>query len=195
MMERTIKVLLVEDDPFWQDNISKYIEREGHNIEVAFVTGSKEEALRFAEENEAIDVVLLDLNLSRAALDGIELIEQLSRLGSKVIALTAIMDEHVIVSSFESGAVNYMNKSSIYDIIAAIKDAAEGKTAIHHDASPALIARIKEEKKVRILTPSEQEIYYLQQKGLSKKAIADTLLKSTDTVKKHMQSIKKKLNL
>lgn len=195
MLKRTITVALVEDDPFWQANISKYIEQESRHIKVVFVTGCKEEALAFIESNPSIDIVLLDLNLTRANLDGIELIEKLSRLGPKIIALTSIVDDDVIVSSFECGAVNYMNKSSIYDIIKAIQSAVEGNAPIHPDASPALIARLKEAKKVQILTPSELEIYYLQQKGYSKSKIAEMLFKSADTVKKHMQSIRRKLKL
>jgi DNA-binding NarL/FixJ family response regulator len=197
MEDKNIKVVLVEDEPFWQKNISKYIEKEANNIDVVDVVVCKEEMLETLKKEPEIDVVLLDLNLTRANLDGIEIIEILSNQGIKTIALTSIVDEEVIINSFESGAINYINKSSIFDIISAIHEAVEGRNRIHSDASSALLTRIKEEKKekkIRLLTSSEQEIYTLQQKGYSRKKIAESLFKSVETVKKQIQSIKKKLN-
>ncbi len=191
---KKIKVLLVEDEPFWQENISKHLEGETNNIKVVKVAGCKEEALEVVKENFEIDVVLMDINLTRANLDGIEIIEILSHQGIKVIALTAIEDEEVIIKSFESGAINYINKSSIFDIITAIQEAVQDKTRIHSDAAPALISKIKEDKKIQVLTSSEREIYKLQKKGYCRKKIAETLFKSVETVKKQMQSIKRKLD-
>lgn len=191
---KNIKVVLVEDDPFWQKNIAKYIKKETDNIDVVDVVVCKEEMLEVLKKEPEIDVVLIDINLTRANLDGIEIIEILSNQGIKTIALTSIVDEEVIINSFESGAINYINKSSIFDIISAIQEAVEGRNRIHSDASQALLSKIKEEKKIRLLTSSEQEIYNLQQKGYSRKKIAETLFKSVETVKKQIQSIKKKLN-
>ncbi|MFJ7941134.1 response regulator [Peribacillus sp. NPDC096622] len=194
MEEKNIKVVIVEDDPFWQENISKYIKKETDNIDVVDVVLCKEEMLEVLKKEPEIDVVLIDLNLTRANLDGIEIIEILSNQGIKTIALTSIVDKEVIINSFESGAINYINKSSIFDIISAIQEAVEGRNRIHSDASPALLSKITEEKKIRILTSSEQEIYKLQQKGYSRTRIAETLFKSVGTVKKQIQSINKKIN-
>lgn len=193
-MLNDIRVLLVEDEPFWQENISKYIEKEAENIRVVKVVSNKEETLEFIRGNSNIDVVLVDINLTRANLDGIELIDLLSHRGFTCIALTSISDEEVIINSFELGAINYINKSSVFDIITAIQEAAEGKTNIHSDAAPALLSMMRKERELRTLTPSEQEIYILQQKGYSKKKIAEMLFKSVETVKKQIQSIKRKLN-
>lgn len=194
MEEKKIKVILVEDEPFWQKNITKYIEKETDTIDVVNVIECKEEMLAALKMEPDIDVVLLDINLTRANLDGIEIIEILSKKGIKTIALTSIVDEEVIITSFESGAINYINKSSIFDIISAVEESVEGRNRIHPDASPALLSKIKEEKKMRLLTTSEQEVYILKQKGYSRKKIAEKLFKSVETVKKQIQSIKKKLN-
>jgi DNA-binding NarL/FixJ family response regulator len=197
MTEKKIKVILVEDEPFWQKNITKYIEKETDNIDVVNVVICKEELLDALNEEHDIDVVLLDINLTRANLDGIEIIEILSKKGIKTIALTSIVDEEVIITSFESGAINYINKSSIFDIISTIEESVEGRNRIHPDASPALLSKLtklKEEEKMRLLTNSEKEVYKLKQKGLSRKKIAEKLFKSVETVKKQIQSINKKLN-
>ncbi|MED4067562.1 response regulator transcription factor [Priestia megaterium] len=195
MQTDNIKVLLVEDDPFWQENISTYIVRNAKNIQVISVVDSKEGVMEIIARESQIDVVLMDINLTAANLDGIEIIELLSNKNIKVIALTSIAEDEVIIESFESGAINYINKSSIFDIIAAIYEAVEGKSQIHSDAARALLSRMREEKKLRKLTLSEREVYNLEKKGYKRKEIAEYLYKTIDTVKKHSRSWKKKLNV
>lgn len=194
MKDKNIKVILVEDDPFWQKNISMYIEKEADDIEVIKIVDSKEKVLEIVENESQIDIVLMDINLTAANLDGIEIIEILSKQKIKAIALTSINEQDVIVESFESGAVNYINKSSIYDIILAIREAVEGRNQIHSDAVGALLGKMREEKKLRSLTSSEREVYNLEKKGYKKKDIAERLYKTIDTIKKHSRSWRKKLN-
>lgn len=194
MKDKNIKVILVEDDPFWQKNISMYIEKEADDIEVINIVDSKEKVLEIVENESQIDIVLMDINLTAANLDGIEIIEILSKQKIKAIALTSINEQDVIVESFESGAVNYINKSSIYDIILAIREAVEGRNQIHSDAAGALLVKMREEKKLRSLTSSEREVYDLEKKGYKKKDIAEHLYKTIDTIKKHSRSWRRKLN-
>ncbi|MEB4857800.1 response regulator transcription factor [Priestia megaterium] len=194
MKDKNIKVILVEDDPFWQKNISMYIEKEADDIEVIKIVDSKEKVLEIVEDESQIDIVLMDINLTAANLDGIEIIEILSKQKIKAIALTSINEQDVIVESFESGAVNYINKSSIYDIILAIREAVEGRNQIHSDAAGALLVKMREEKKLRSLTSSEREVYNLEKKGYKKRDIAEHLYKTIDTIKKHSRSWRRKLN-
>ncbi|MFL0574450.1 response regulator [Priestia megaterium] len=194
MKDKNIKVILVEDDPFWQKNISTYIEKEAGDIEVIKIVDSKEKVLEVVENEIQIDIVLMDINLTAANLDGIEIIEILSKQKIKVIALTSINEQEVIVESFESGAINYINKSSIYDIILAIREAVEGRNQIHSDAVGALLGKMREEKKLRSLTSSEREVYNLEKKGYKKRDIAERLYKTIDTIKKHSRSWRRKLN-
>ncbi|MCJ7987981.1 LuxR family transcriptional regulator [Priestia megaterium] len=194
MKDKNIKVILVEDDPFWQKNISMYIEKEADDIEVIKIVDSKEKVLEVVENESQIDIVLMDINLTAANLDGIEIIEILSKQEIKAIALTSINEQDVIVESFESGAVNYINKSSIYDIILAIREAVEGRNQIHSDAVGALLGKMREEKKLRSLTSSEREVYNLEKKGYKKRDIAERLYKTIDTIKKHSRSWRRKLN-
>ena len=125
MEDKNIKVVLVEDEEFWQKNICKYIEKETNDIKVVEVATCKEEMLEVIDREIDIDVVLMDINLTGANLDGIEIIEILSRRGIKTIALTSISDDDMIINSFESGAINYITKSSIFDIISSIYDACD----------------------------------------------------------------------
>lgn len=188
----TIRVVLIDDEPFWQENISRYIDRE-EDIRVVRIFDNKTDAISEMGKIDC-DVVLLDLNLTRANLDGIEVIGELSHAGCKVIALTAISEEEVIIETFESGAVNYINKSSLTDIIRAIREAHSGKVYIHPDGAEVLRKElIKERSLNKILTPAEREVYGLLMKGLSKSQMAEQLNKSISTIKKQVRCVKDKL--
>ena len=56
-MINKIKVILVEDEPFWQQNISEYIEKEADDIEVISIVDSKEETLKATNTVYEINVL------------------------------------------------------------------------------------------------------------------------------------------
>ena len=191
-MENKIRVLLVEDEPFWQQNISKYINKE-KDIEVIRVVDNKADAVEIARSIEC-DIILMDINLSRANLDGLIAIRELNQAGHKIIALTSIKEHEVIIESFESGALNYINKSSLVDILCAIREAHGNKVYIHPDGSEVLRKEyVKEKRLSKLLTPSEREVYDLKSIGLNKPQIAEQLCKSISTIKKQLRFVKDKL--
>lgn len=65
-----IKVMIVEDDPFWQARLSDDLNRE-QDIEVVAVAANREEARNAAADN-TVDVILVDINLSENRLDGLD---------------------------------------------------------------------------------------------------------------------------
>ncbi|AKG36727.1 response regulator transcription factor [Paenibacillus durus] len=191
-MENKIRVILVEDEPFWQKNISKYINKE-NDIEVVRIIDNGPDAIEAAKSLE-FDVILMDINLSRANLDGLMAIRVLSQAGHKVIALTAIKEQEVIAQSFKSGAVNFINKSSLVDILRAIRDAHMNQIYIHPDGSEVLRNEyLKEIRLSQVLTPSERQVYDLKSRGLNKTQIAGQLHKSISTIKKQIRFVKDKL--
>ncbi|AIQ15046.1 response regulator transcription factor [Paenibacillus durus] len=191
-MENKIRVILVEDEPFWQKNISKYINKE-NDIEVVRIIDNGPDAVEATKSLE-FDVILMDINLSRANLDGLMAIRVLSQAGHKVIALTAIKEQEVIAQSFKSGAVNFINKSSLVDILRAIRDAHMNQIYIHPDGSEVLRKEyLKEIRLSKVLTPSERQVYDLRSRGLNKTQIAGQLHKSISTIKKQIRFVKDKL--
>ncbi|MGN7455493.1 response regulator [Paenibacillus pasadenensis] len=189
---RRIRVMLVEDDPFWQENISSDLAAEA-DIEVAAVCGSKEEALQAAALDRALDVVLMDINLSGNKLDGLEAVQELwpivGERDVKVIMLTSLKESSIILKSLQLGAVNYMTKQSCKDIVRAIREAAAGAAQIHADAAGAMRAELQ----LMELTPTEREVYELRRAGLSRQQISDRLYKSAHTIKSQIKSIRSKL--
>lgn len=189
-MER-IRVMLVEDDPFWREHISADLADE-IDVAVAGVASTKEEAVEIAALVD-LDVILMDINLTGNNLDGLDAAEEILRQEKnnsvKVIMLTSITESEVIMKSFRLGAMNYINKSSYQDILHAIREAHSGRASIHPDAARAM----RSEVQLMELSPTEREVFELRKSGLSKREISERLHKSTNTIKTQLRSIKNKL--
>ncbi len=187
-----IRVMLVEDDSFWRENISGDLADEP-DIIVAGVAATKEEAIELAS-NQDLDVILMDINLTGNNLDGLDAAEQIlhqeRNRSVKIIMLTSITEAEVIMKSFRLGAMNYINKSSYRDILHAIREANSGRASIHPDAARAM----RSEVQLMELSPTEREVFELRRSGLSKREISERLHKSTNTIKTQLRSIKNKLS-
>lgn len=187
----SIRVMLVEDDPFWQQNLSADLAEEP-DIEVVAVAGTKEEAVQAASRHP-IDIILMDINLTGNNLDGLEamkeILSELDEEDIKVIMLTSLTEREVIIKSFRLGALNYITKQSYKDIIRAIREAYEDRSTIHADAARIMRSEIQ----LMELSPMEREVFELRKEGLSKQQISEKLHKSTNTIKSQLKSIKNKL--
>ncbi|MEX2415663.1 MAG: response regulator transcription factor [Paenibacillaceae bacterium] len=193
----TIKVLLVEDEPFWQENLKRDLSRE-IDIEVVGIVSTKEDAIT-ASTSKEIDVILMDIHLTRHYLEGIEAIKEISRLSnSKIIMLTSSTSEEVILQSFEYGAENYITKSNYQDIVGAVREAYRNQSSIHPDVADVLrngFRDAKREIKLQSLTPEERKVFELRVQGYNKPRIAEQLHKSIHTVKNQLRNIRDKLNM
>ncbi len=185
-----IKVLLVEDDPFWQQQLSADLNHE-QDIRVVAVADTKEKALQETLDTDC-NLILMDLNLTGNNLDGLEAIDEILKKVKRplhIIVLTSLTDQKVILQTFQSGAFNFINKSSYQDIIKAIRDAHNNQSSIHPDAAKV----IREEIRLMTLTPMEREVYELKNKGLNKTEISKLLHKSINTIKTQLRSVNNKL--
>ncbi|RIX60298.1 DNA-binding response regulator [Paenibacillus nanensis] len=189
-MINKIKVMLVEDDGFWRERLFADLNKET-DIEVVKAAATKREALEAAGVLD-IDVVLMDINLTENQLDGLETTRELmiaTQSKIKVIMLTSLTEKEVIVKAFQSGAVNYINKSSFPDIVHSIRDAYADQASIHSDAALAM----REEILFMQLSPSEREVHELKERGYSRNEIARLLNKSVSTIKTQIRSVRHKL--
>ncbi len=188
-----IRVMLVEDDKVWMKCLKNYIEKE-EDILIVKQAYTEEEALQ--GNIEEIDVVLLDVTLipEDNNLDGLEVANKLTKIGfHKIIMLTSWDEKEIILEAFDNGAINYVTKNSYKDIPKVIREAFNDKNSLHSDVSAVLVGALKTERKARVLTPSEREVFYLKESGHSKTEIAKKLFKSAETIKKQLQKIYSKI--
>ncbi|MED4751647.1 response regulator transcription factor [Brevibacillus choshinensis] len=193
-----IKVFLVEDDPVWRKGLVDYLNKEPE-ITVTGEAGTKEEAIEKYSPAQ-IDVVLMDINLTENNLDGIETALALIQLqpDCKIIMLTSLTAEDVIVESFSAGAVNYISKSSFKEIPDAIRAAHLRQSAIHSTAAAALrneFLRLKNDENQKLLSPAEKEILHLIHQGQTQTQIEQSLHITKRTIKNHINRILKKMGV
>lgn len=184
-----IKVMLVEDDPRWQKDIAEDLMVET-DIELVKVVSTKEDAVEAARQIP-MNIILMDINLSGNNLDGIEATFEVTNLKKeiKIIMLTALTDRDTIVKAIEYGAINYVNKSSIKDILHCIREAHHGKASLHPDATGAILREIR----LKSLTPMEKKVYSLKEDGYTRPQMAQYFHTTLDTIGTHVKNISKKL--
>lgn len=185
-----VRVLLVEDDPMWQTELAYDLRRE-NDIELVAVVSTKETAVKATKEL-SIDVVLMDINLTEHHLDGIEATLEISKLKKdvKIIILTAFTEREIIVKALEYGAHNFINKSSVNDIMTAIRQAYTGEISLHKDATGPILREIQ----LKSLTPTERRVVDFREQGYTRKQIAEQFHTTMETIRTHIKNISKKLN-
>ena len=151
------------------------------------------------------DVVLLDIIMPE--MDGIKVLPAIREKSpkTKALMLTAAMDETMIFKSLKAGAKGYLSKdTSISDLIKAIKTVHQGEIWIERKLMARFLegeAIVNSGREVRagkpkeVLTPREKEILSILTTGCTNKEIAKALFMSEKTVKSHLNSIFRKLNV
>lgn len=102
---RAARVLVVDDEPMVLDVVSRYLERDGHEVATATTGHEALDALAAARP----DLVVLDVMLPE--IDGLDLLQRIRRGGdTPVILLTARTEEADRVLGLELGADDYVVK-------------------------------------------------------------------------------------
>ena len=196
----SLRVLIVDDHTLFRSGLGELLERRG--IEVCAAVGDGEEGCRLAAELEP-DVVLLDLRMPE--LDGLCVLERLAALGldCAVVMLTTSSDERDLVTSLRSGARGYLLKDMEPDqLVDALAAVVEGETVVAPEMTSVLAKVVKggelesdRPDRFSALTPREFEILRHLAEGQSNKEIARDLGITDGTVKLHVRSILRKLEV
>jgi DNA-binding response OmpR family regulator len=104
---KEIKILLVDDEEYFVNNLSKYINKI-RSLEADFVLNG-EAALKLIQ-NEAPDVIVLDMKMP--GIDGTEVLRRVKKAypDVQVIILTAYGSEKDKKESLRLGAFGYLQK-------------------------------------------------------------------------------------
>ncbi len=206
-LSKTISILIVDDHPFFRDGLQKAVELED-DLHVVGQCATGEDALRRAAELQP-DVMLLDINLPD--INGLQVTRQLKNDHSdiSIIMLTAYHDSEQVLHAMRAGASAYCPKDITQpQLVAVIREAAGGLYVVGDQqmdragllnwisaSIDALGYTADVDESYVPLSPREMEILQFVTHGLSNKEIAARLRISQQTVKNHMTSILKKLNV
>jgi two-component system NarL family response regulator len=185
-----IRIIIVDDHPIVRTGLQSVFETYA-DFEVLAAVTSGEEALVALKRSPA-DIVLLDLRMP--GLSGIGTLRELKKLepATHVIILTSFDLDEDIYQAVKAGADGYLMKNTpAAEIVSAIRIVAAGKRHI-----PEWIAgKLAERMSRSTLSTRELEILELLTKGLTNKQIARVLTLSAHTVRNHVDSILKKLDV
>jgi NarL family two-component system response regulator LiaR len=196
------KVLIVDDHPVFRDGLRRCLEaRKGLRLVAA--VGSGEEMWRALRAHGRPHVVLMDVEMPGES--GIELARALHEKHPevRVVMLTAFSDSERVFAALKAGAVGYLLKNvSPAEIAATVEQAAAGEPMLSGEIAGRVLREFERERaeehgreQLATLTAREEEILRLLATGESNREIGRRLSISEQTVKNHVASIFRKLQV
>lgn len=206
---KTINVMIVDDHPLFRSGLKSALDLED-DIEIVGISEDGEDALERISKSRP-DVVLLDVNLP--GINGLQVSRQIENEydSISVVILTAHHDSEQVIHALRSGASAYRPKDvDAQELVQTIRDVASGyyladdkrmsreerdiwlEEQIDESTGPYMIDT---EGHYIPLSPREMQILEHVTLGMINKEIANKLGISQQTVKNHMTSILKKLNV
>jgi len=197
-----ISIVLVDDHDLMRQGLSQIIELED-DLTVIGMANDGESAIETVRKLNP-DIVLLDINMPN--MNGIEALKRIKSLNvtSKVIMLTIHDNREYLIETVKIGAEGYILKDAdAQDLYRAIRNVHIGQNYIHPSISSQLAhdfiigekLNSKEQDNKTNLTNRELEVLLLIADGMNNKDIAETLFISEKTVKNHVSSIFKKIDV
>lgn len=197
-MENCIEVMITDDHALIREGIKQLLEFDG-SIRVIEEAGDGEDCLNKLRECQP-QVLLLDINMpKKTGIDVLEIIKK-EKIDVKVLILTVHDEVEYLIKAIDIGVDGYILKDSeIKELKTAIQVLACGESYIQPKLIPTLnkrlIDRDTDKDKLDMLTGREVEVLIQIANGLLNKEIALTLNISERTVKNHVSSIFKKIDV
>lgn len=190
-------LFIIDDHPLVTDGVATMLKSETE-IRIIGTAKTGNEAIVFLNHTVP-DIILLDINLPDV--DGLELCVKIKKLtpSSKIIFLTSIVDQAIVVQAFANGAYGYLLKDmERRELLTAIDMVLDGKIYLGNVTNLKLLEHWQESKSILpssiVLTRREKEVLELLEKGLNGPQIADKLCISPYTVETHRKNLMQKFN-
>ena len=190
--------MIADDHAMMREGIKQLLEFDGM-VKVIAEASDGNECLSVLKTVRP-DVLLLDINMPNK--NGIEVLEELrnKRDDLKILILTVHNEVEYLVKAVDIGVNGYILKDSeSAELKKAIEAIVNGENFIQPDLIPLLNARLikrdTDKDKIEQLTKREREVLIQVANGMFNKEIANSLLISERTVKNHISSIFKKIEV
>jgi DNA-binding NarL/FixJ family response regulator len=195
-----VRILIVDDHPITRDALGALLGQ--HGFDVVGAAGDGEAAIDLAR---TLDPQLVLLDLSMPGLSGLEALPRIREAapGCEVVVLTASGTEENLLSAIRGGAAGYLLKSEPPERIAEfLRGVADGEAALSGEVARRLLEQVREggtrgvpDLIARSLSAREVEVLLLLDEHLGTEEIAARLFISEHTVRSHVKSLLRKLNV
>lgn len=197
-----IRVLIADDNRSVRKGLRLQLEA-ARGIHVLGEVSNGLDAVTVARRERA-DVVLMDLQMP--GMSGVEATRQLTRSTTDhpvaVIVMTSYAMDAYVTDALDAGAIGYLLKSYDSDqLLTAIEAAMRGDAFISHRVTTPVVREFArrgaaEPEMIARLSAAERRVVAVLSSGTtSNEQIADRLRVSVHTVRSHMQSALKKLDM
>jgi two-component system, NarL family, response regulator LiaR len=195
-MAEKIRIVLVDDHNIVRRGLISFL-GAFDDLEVIGDAASGEEMLQNLEQ-WLPDVMIMDL-LMPGGMDGTEAIHQVRALAphTSIVVLTSYANDARVVAALRAGAIGYVRKEADPEVLLeAIRAAACGQSLLDPEIARAILGELTQNGKQNSrLTQREVEVLHQLARGRTNQEIAQTLVVSDETVKRHVGNILTKLQL
>ena len=185
-----MKLLIIDDHQIVREGISNLAKREG--LDVVGEASNKEEAIALIAATSP-DVITVDLSLPDGS--GLEIVKFARKNDQKmgIVVISILDDDSNLIACMNAGASGFVSKTStLDDILAAILSAARSPLSF---TSKGLVRAVNSKVYKGTLTSRELEIIAKLPSGLSGEELAKELFITESTLKTHLSSIYRKLQV
>src|SRR5687767_9795098 len=185
-----IKVMIVDDHPLVRVGMATVVNQQP-DMKIAAEADGGPRVLELFREHRP-DVVLMDLRLRGDSGTRLTTAIRAEFPAARVLVISNYDGDEDIHQALEAGAMGYLFKSVVEDeLVDAIREINAGRRYL----PKGVAARLHEHESGMRLTRREEEILDLLGKGLSNRELGEVLGVSEDTVKTHLKSLFRKLQV
>lgn len=199
---KKIRIALIDDHTLFRSGLKALLTRQS-DFEIVGEAADGLEGVKLVEQIKP-DIVLLDLDMP--TMSGNEALAQILETdpSMKVLMLTVSEDGDDLAECMPLGAVGYLLKKIDADfLLQSIRHAVAGDSVISPEMTSKLVMKLRNDTyrassasaDIESLTPRERQTLAWLARGVSNKEIARTLDLAESTVKVHVQSVLRKLNI
>lgn len=192
MNRNVLNVIIIDDHPVVLQGFS-FMLQDIAGIRLAGTFNDAYTGLVYIEQ-EAVDIVLLDINMpGKNGIDACAEIHQLNP-NCKVIAISNINEHSIIQRMLQAGASGYLLKNAARDeVVDAIRKVVSGEIGLSKNIRDIIDS--VESGDLPVITRREKEVLHWLAKGLNSTEIGEKIFISPLTVESHRRNLLQKFKV